>query len=257
LIDELVEEGIEAIEFCGGGEPTLYPYFREIVKYIANSNIELGILTNGSLLGKYYRLLIDNCIYVRVSIDFPHKNSYIANNLKKMTTYRNQTDSGCAIGIKSLVTKRNQDQVIDLIHLAKFIGADYIQFKGARSCKEELSPIQKVIINKQLRLFNNDFVKGDVSATKIDFHCFMSPIHTMIDAKGDVYICCYYQYRRGRHKIGNVIKNRFRDVWGSDRHFEVIENIKIDECNRYDCRFHYYNYIMKKTLQNETHINFI
>jgi hypothetical protein len=80
----------------------------------------------------------------------------------------------------------------------------------------------------------------------------------MIDAYGDVYICCYYQYRKESHKIGNVIKNSFYEVWFSDEHLEKIGEINPKECNKYDCRFHRYNSFMNDIFKDDKlHINFI
>jgi Predicted Fe-S oxidoreductases len=50
LIGQLSDIGVKGIEFCGGGEPTLYPKFREIIEYAIKLNMDLGILTNGSTL---------------------------------------------------------------------------------------------------------------------------------------------------------------------------------------------------------------
>ena len=58
LVDELKVMGVSGIEFCGGGEPLLYPGIEEVIKYITNKQIQLGVFTNGSMLNKYYKLLI-------------------------------------------------------------------------------------------------------------------------------------------------------------------------------------------------------
>ena len=66
---------------------------------------------------------------------------------------------------------------------------------------------------------------------------------------------CYFQFRKKSHKIGNVFKDGFEKVWYSQRHKDVISNIKIEECNVFDCRFHSYNKDMVEFLNN-SHLEF-
>ena len=50
LLDDIVDCGIPAVRLTGG-EPTLYPYFREVVKGIRKRGLTLKtLITNGTLL---------------------------------------------------------------------------------------------------------------------------------------------------------------------------------------------------------------
>lgn len=239
LIDELGAIGVKGIEFCGGGEPTLYPKFEEIVNYIRGAGIELGILTNGSMLSKYKELLVNNFRYVRISLDSANAKTYfkmhqvplgnLVEDIKELVKYRNQVKSRCTIGLKRVLCELNENETLPNI-------ADYTQDKYVRSADGELSD----------------------GKTTLEGKCWLSPIHTMIDAYGDVYICCYYQYREDAHKIGNIYKEPFKQIWFSHKHQEQIKKINPKECNKYDCRFHVYNKKMSNLFQEDDyHINFI
>jgi radical SAM protein with 4Fe4S-binding SPASM domain len=82
--------------------------------------------------------------------------------------------------------------------------------------------------------------------------CWINPIHAVIDAVGDVYICCYYQDREQEHKIGNVFETPFEKIWGSPLHREKIKSTKIKECLKHDCRFQKYMATIRKAQKHGT-----
>ena len=79
LIQDLVKINIEALNWTGGGEPTQNPYLGEAIKYInENSNIEMGMFTNGTLLEKMKLMdvVVDCLKWIRISIDAGNAESY-------------------------------------------------------------------------------------------------------------------------------------------------------------------------------------
>ena len=74
------------------------------------------------------------------------------------------------------------------------------------------------------------------------------PVQIMIDALGDVYVCCYYRHRKKTHAFGNVLKTPLKKIWYSRAHLKAIQSIKIKECNVLDCRFAVYNDLMHEMM---------
>jgi radical SAM protein with 4Fe4S-binding SPASM domain len=250
LVNELADFGVKAVVFCGGGEPMMYPHFKEIIKYISKRGLEFGIISNGSLLGKYYKLLIDNSRFVRITVDSVDKENYdrihhpfkgftvdnVIDNIRLAVGYRNKTNNKCSIGVKTLLSKYNLHEKDTIEKIFKDIGVNYVSFKEARKCEGELENLPPVVISHK---------------------CFMSPIQTMIDAYGDVFVCSFYQYRQESHKFGNVMERPFKEVWYSSEHLKAIENIKTEECAKYECKLNTYNNLMHEILTKDPeHINF-
>lgn len=52
VIDQAQDLWVRTIVIIGGGEPLLYPYIKEIIKYIFSRRINIIIFTNGSCLSK-------------------------------------------------------------------------------------------------------------------------------------------------------------------------------------------------------------
>ena len=78
----------------------------------------------------------------------------------------------------------------------------------------------------------------------------MTPIHTLIDPMGKVFICCYYMNREEEHCIGNVFEKPFSEIWGSMEHLEKLRHLEKEKCNVFDCRWHRYNEKMSDLFSN-------
>lgn len=69
-IDVLVKYGSKAMEFSGGGEPTLWPHFNEGVEYAHSKGLKLSLITNGLLLKKIPKSVLEKFTWIRVSLHF-------------------------------------------------------------------------------------------------------------------------------------------------------------------------------------------
>ena len=76
--------------------------------------------------------------------------------------------------------------------------------------------------------------------------CLISPIQTLVDCFGDVYICCYYRHRPKEHKIGSILEESLKDILGSKKHMDKLIEIDYKKCNLYDCRFLEYQKILNE-----------
>jgi len=70
-VDTLHSHGLLSIILIGGGEPTLHRDFGEIVRYIKNKKLQIGIVTNGSRLEKIEAIAeaLKEKDWIRISID--------------------------------------------------------------------------------------------------------------------------------------------------------------------------------------------
>jgi organic radical activating enzyme len=71
IIDTLSKRGLKSVLLIGGGEPTLHPNFEEIIKYLKKKNLQVGIVTNGSFMGKIIEVAdyLGKGDWVRLSLD--------------------------------------------------------------------------------------------------------------------------------------------------------------------------------------------
>ena len=146
LVQDIVKMDIQSLSWTGGGEPTQNPHLKEAINFIKkNSNIEMGMFTNGTLLERFdlFDTIVDSLSWVRVSIDAGKAKTYnelrvtndknnfdiMLNNVKKLIQLKKEKNSSIFIGVGFVVTKDNFNEVVDFAKLFKDIDVNYCQFK--------------------------------------------------------------------------------------------------------------------------------
>lgn len=271
LMDELRNMGVDSVEFCGGGEPTLYPRLNKAIMHGRKLGFSIGLLTNGSKIrGILAETIVRELSYVRVSLDAATAETYslvkrpkgtdfnrIIADIKNLMRLRRQEKSQLLISIKFLISKINVDDIPKAFDLAERLRVDSLQFKALRQSAEALTPRQQQQVSSQIRSLRETYselkVIGGVNKLIAPCRCWLTPLQTMIDAKGDVFLCCYYLHRRMRHRIGNINRQTFREIWESPRHKRAINAIRPSECNLFDCRFINYMKIIEPILNDSRH----
>lgn len=269
LPEELKGLGVEGCELCGGGEPMLHPNIEEFILKCKKHGLKLASLTNGTMIkGRLQQLVVEYFSYIRISIDTFDEKAYkeirrpkaesasfkqVLSNLKSAVALKRKIKSPIQIGLKICICQDNYQDIRKNVYKALEIGVDSIQIKLTQnSTKPVLS--ESLIKKAEKELFwckqniKGINILGSFKMPRIDHQCWLSPCHIFIDTTGDARICCYYQFREKAHTYGNVFKDGVKKVWFSNRHKLALKNIKINECNKWDCKYFIYNTLMKNTL---------
>jgi radical SAM protein with 4Fe4S-binding SPASM domain len=290
IINELVFLGVKGIEFSGGGEPLIDKNTAYNIRKLKDKDISTGVLTNGSFFsGDIQKAIIENSSYIRISLESGSNEGFkkakgindnkefpkIIENIKRGINLREKTGSEIDISIKYTIGAHNYQDIENAVLLAIDLGVDSIQFKSyqnvdsvelikdsTKNLEGKVGTITKTKMDlkriKETYDGKNTRIIGNLEKTPLKKRCWLSPLITVIDALGDVYLCSYYRHRQKTHKIGNLLPNKsFNEIWYSDKHIKAIKNTKIEECNKYDCRFHEYNEIAEKIIKDEAFTRFI
>ena len=188
----------------------------------------------------------------------------ILNNIIRLVKKRNEANSPLEVSIKFAVGKTfcfdngqiSPKAIWDRIHegyiLYKQLGVNSVTYKALRHEPEELSQEQKKLTLDELQgVFRTEM---DICANHgLDFgdihvwidecdaqdipQCKLSPLHTVLDWQGNIYICCYYYYREKEHLLGNIFKDDIRQLWGSKKHLDKVRQIDREKCKLVDCKF--------------------
>lgn len=146
LVKDLSKTDIKAISFTGGGEPTMNPHLKEAIKYLkANSNIDLGMFSNGTMLKRFnlFETITDCLTWIRISMDAGNEKSYdnlritnknnnfatVLENVKELIKIKKQRKSNLTIGVGFVVSQDNYKEVLEFAELFKEIEVDYCQYK--------------------------------------------------------------------------------------------------------------------------------
>ena len=76
----LMDRGLRSVIIIGGGEPTAYPGFTDIVRHLKERDIQIGVVTNGSRMSKIAEVanVLSKGDWVRLSLDSGNNETFRA-----------------------------------------------------------------------------------------------------------------------------------------------------------------------------------
>jgi MoaA/NifB/PqqE/SkfB family radical SAM enzyme len=280
LLDELQTMGVKAIEFCGGGEPLLYPDIGRIIKGIFKRGFEFGFMTNGTFLSKPIADILANSAYVRVSVDAISPIVYeflkgvpgttldtVLRNLEYLCSIPGRK---CTIGVSYLVEQQNFLQVIEFAECMKAIGVDNVSFGAAitgemqyrfgswRAEAYRLCTEAESIQNERFTVFNHFSTRSNtVFQAKRFSKCGYKDLTAFIGADLNVYTCCSAGYNRGA-LIGSIREQPFEDLWfGVDKAVKYAHHSPHPDCP-FPCIYWRQNEFLDYVLKNSPKdVNFL
>jgi radical SAM protein with 4Fe4S-binding SPASM domain len=241
LITEAKQLGATAIQFIGG-EPLLYPAWRELVVKAYQLDYEyIEIFTNATLIDddcitffKQYKINIATTLYAdnaethdKITL---HPNSFN----KTMSAIKKIMAANIPLRIASIIMKDNEHEVPNIINLYKELGMegtypDVIRPTG-RGDDEHLRPIHYCKPPIKPPFYTDETTFNDAH-----YHhsCLAGKI--AITATGDVFPCIF---ARNQH-CGNVLKHSLAEIL-HDKPLQQCWNTTkdcIDKCS--DCEYRY------------------
>ncbi len=177
LSKTLTNMDIDAINWTGGGEPTLHPKLKENIEYIyQHSEIQMGMFTNGSNLKRFdlFNTFVKCLTWIRVSLDFGNESSYnnfrktnktndfntVIENIKNLVEIKKKEKSKITIGVGFVITKENYKEISEFCNIFKNIDVDYCQFKP------EIIQIERVNdINRKKEQHSKNFWLEKIEST--------------------------------------------------------------------------------------------
>jgi len=229
----------KALTFSGGGEPTLYTHFEEVVNCSLQNNIELGLMTNGLFNSKVLDIIDGNFKWIRVSLDTVNEEKYtsfkevnavksVLKNIKKL--YKRQNTK---VGVNcNIVDDYSIDDIKELIDTV-INDCNYIQFRPVlpRYFKEDKTTINNDVWDYLFKTYENN-PKINLSNDKyLDIvnkqffpfqNCEGHYFTPVLDANGNIDVCMYHT-NDNNFTFGNIDESSFENIWKSEQRKKVIE----------------------------------
>lgn len=230
----------------GGGEPTVHPKFQEIVAYGYENEVDMGLITNGTVdIGKS----INKLKWVRVSLDAGTKEEYtrekgrdlfdrVLGNLKKYAEIRDTKH--CFLGIGYVLTKRNMGHIQEIVKVLDDLNVDYIYLRPVEEAADIMPERNKLYdLRKELldltgnrRIKFNLLINDRLEYNNANLPCICHSLTSIIHADGDV-ACC----EKRRHDpivLGNVYEQSFQEIWNSEKRIRITERL-LDSARQEGC----------------------
>lgn len=151
-IEELARRGLRSVIVIGGGEPTVYPGFEEIMRHMKGLGLKLGVVTNGSGMKKILDVAdcLDEQDWVRLSLDSGTDATFQAMHKPRKPITLDQICEGIApckaknprfkLGFSYIIVWKdceanefkiteNVQEIVTAAERARRYGFDYISFK--------------------------------------------------------------------------------------------------------------------------------
>jgi len=253
--------GAESVTITGGGEPLMHRKIQEIILSIDLLGIQIGLVTNGTLLKNLSTETLDKIVWCRISSgDNVEYSKYGMGNekyrdmLEEIVNRSNKTDWAF-----SHVLSRDPNYYT-LEHVVKF--ANKHNFTHVRIVSDLLDlkyvPNMK-IIKEHLRKRNIDdskvFYQGRKDFTRGKNPCYISILKPIVGADGWIYPCCGTQY---------ALKNPSKDYEFSMRMCKATEIDKLYEEQKFfdgsvcaRCYYQNYNWALGVMLSKIDHEKFV
>jgi MoaA/NifB/PqqE/SkfB family radical SAM enzyme len=260
--------GVGAVQFTGGGEPTVHPNWEELLDYAQCLGMKTGLVTNGIKLKP--SPVLNRLTWLRISLDAGSRITYetvrrhrgwdkamaaleLAGSLK-----------GPLVGVGFVITAENWSEIADAAHLVKAARIPYIRLSAMFSHKgaDYYKGLEGFIENERLRAksledskfqvvdFFDNRVKDLEMATPDYNFCGFQQFVLYIGADQKVYTCCTNAYTT-HGEIGDLREQRFAAWMRSHRRYDF------DARSCHHCQFNDKNKIINYMLSEPAHVEFV
>jgi MoaA/NifB/PqqE/SkfB family radical SAM enzyme len=270
LVKFIKEWGVKAICFAGGGEPTLHPILYKAIDLCSEIKIPVAIISNGTFNSiKLAMSLASNCRWIGISVDAATPQTY--EKLKKADLFNRVIENimtlvklgAREVTYKFLLHPDNQHEVYEAIELAKDLGCHRIHIRPV-----SFMNFQDHEDNYDIESINNQVMKGRAifederfrvfyvqHKFNKDLHrmfnfkkCLATPIMPIFQANGDISICIDRKADKSLVIGSHLDISKIKDIWGSEKHKEVIKNINLNDCPK--CTIQHCNEFIEKAIIN-------
>lgn len=228
ILEDAWRLGTRAVQFTGGGEPTVHPDWVKIIQKALDLGFKVGLVTNGIRLHEKHKAVLERLTWLRISLDAGKAETYTA--IRNSDTF----DKALAairfavklntplVGVGFVVTRENYQELVQATQLVKQLGAPYIRlsamfsFKGAEYYDGFWSDLQWYLKlarklsdeNFQVIDFVGDRI-ADLQQQAPDYQrCGFQQFVLYIGADQKVYTCCTNAYTL-KGTIGDLSQQTF------------------------------------------------
>jgi len=250
---EFRDLGGMAIGWSGGGEPTLYPDFKEVIEEAQFRGLKQGVFTNGLFKDELIEPIGECMDWVRFSLDTTDKEIFcdkkgvrgesyekVLSNLKSLCEYP------ARVVVNVELDKWNVTHMEEVIATSKLLGADVVQIRPLMPRpykKDEMVdsaffsrclPLLKRLENmgdEHCQVFISwdkfeDFIAGEPYGRTYD-KCQYHHFFCVLNANGDLGVCMY-RLDDPNFIFGNVNESSLRSIWNGEKRKAVIQHCNED-----------------------------
>jgi GTP 3',8-cyclase len=267
VCQDMVDMGVRAINWTGGGEPTINPAFKDALEFVGNnSDIKMGIFTNGTLMDRWdlFDAFVNNLTWARFSIDAGTKETYnsvrrtkgnegwdkMVVNLTTLIETNKQAGNKIDIGVGFVITPDTYHEIVDFAKFFVDYDLEYCQFKPEIVNREREDGVQRErdfwynqvdpLLEEAKNILGEKFQINGYKLSDLENDpelygrrykkCLGSQVQPCIGADGHVYVCTNHRGYK-QYSYGSLYDSSFKEIWGNiKKKQEVMHQIDDVEC---------------------------
>ncbi len=261
FLEDCAEIGVKGISFVSDGESTISPVFTDACKYGYELGLSMAVGTNAFVLTKN-RLedVMPYLTYLRVNFSAGEKKRYaeimgvkenaydrVCQNIRDMVEIKKKNNLKVTIGMQMVLMPEDADQIIPLAKLGKKLRPDYAIIKHCSDNEDgglgvDYDAYEKLYpLLKEAEKYSDDEYKCVIKWSKIDDkgnnkrsyqRCYGAPFMLQLSGSGLVAPCGgLFNEKYKKFHIGNICDTRFKDIWKSERYWEVMNYLSSSKFN--------------------------
>lgn len=257
FLDDAAEIGVKAISFVSDGESTCSPYLYDALLRGKANGLDMALATNGYLLkNEQLESILPTLTYIRFNFSAGEPVRYsqimgckeecfykVYNTIKECVKIKKKNKLEVTLGLQMVLMPQFEDQIIPFVKLGRELGVDYAVIKHCSD--DEMGSLgvdysqyfQMINILKEAESFSNKkyLVKAKWSkilsgGKRLYSKCYGPPFIIQFSGSGLVAPCGpFFNEKYKKYHIGNIADTSFKEIWQSERYWEVMKLIASDE----------------------------
>lgn len=251
--DDFADIGVKAVSFVSDGESTCHPLWVEAIEHAAACGLDVALGTNGYLCDEEaLRRVLPHLTYLRFNVTGAMSKRYqeihgvdsdvyetVLDNIRTATALNRLHGYDVTIGMQAVFLPSYVDQLFPLCGLAKGLDVQYLVIKhcsddeaGSLGVKyQDYEMVEEHL--QRAESMSDDLLKIVVKWRKIRAgnkreytRCLAPPLQLQISGSGLVAPCgMFFAPKYFRYHMGNLHDSTFKEIWSSDRYWEVMEHL--------------------------------
>lgn len=250
FLDDCAGLGVKGISFVSDGESTISPVFLDAVVRGSSLGISMACGTNGYVLNRRkLEEILPHLTYLRINISAGERDRYaqimgvkeeffdrVCENIHAMMEIKRRDGLPVTIGLQMVLMPQYQDQILPLARLGKELRPDYLVIKHCSDNEEGALGVdyagyahlydklrEAEALSDEGYLVKVKWSKIQAEGKRSYQRCYGPPFMIQLSGSGLVAPCgMLFNEKYRKFHIGNICETRFRDIWASDRYWEVM-----------------------------------
>jgi MoaA/NifB/PqqE/SkfB family radical SAM enzyme len=259
FLDDCKDIGVKGISFVSDGESTISPVFVDACTHGAGLGLSMACGTNGFVLTRRkLEEVLPALTYLRINISAGERSRYgeimgvkpeyfdrVVQNIRDMVAIKRERKLDVTIGLQMVLMPQYRDQIMPLARLGKELRPDYLVIKHCSDNEDGDLGVEYDKYNElydtlhEAEALSDETYKVVVKWSKIAAtgqrsyqRCYGAPFMIQLSGSGLVAPCgMLFNERYKKFHIGNICETRFKDIYNSDRYWEVMRYLASPDFN--------------------------